>query len=105
MSTMEQGDFPDEDGRTDLVVPVCTAWLEAICSLKIKGPSSRKVWFMDGPYRVDLDAAQDGHIRLRFIEERYGLESGLKDVVVDADNALRDLWQADGQVLHECRSS
>lgn len=45
--------FP-EDGWTDILIPVVKAWIESLYRLREGRANSESVFFMEGPFRIDL---------------------------------------------------
>src|SRR5712691_6270066 len=77
--------FPD-NGWTDIVVAFSSAWLEALIRIGTESASRERVWFMDGPFVIDI-SAEGGHGLL-------GLSFLYKEAVRESTGArLRDLLQ------------
>jgi hypothetical protein len=67
---LSDGQFFPDQGWTDLVVAVERSWLETVLAFAEGDTSSDEVPFYDGPFRVELAAADNGIVNLRFL--RYG---------------------------------
>jgi hypothetical protein len=67
--------FPDA-GWTDIAVVICVAWLEGLRRIASGEIITGRVYFMDGPFRVDLKRASREAIELSLVNFR-------KDEVVE----------------------
>jgi len=86
----------------DLIVPVAIAWLEAILRIVGHLSKSERIWFMDGPFWVDLiDSEYD--VRLFAVEDRSSGNLIRHDVGVDLHDLLANVANTAGQIIHECR--
>jgi hypothetical protein len=91
--------FPSKDWN-DFVVVILEAWVGAIVRLLHGASSHERVYFMDGPYFVDVLRPSGGALRLRAIEGS-GHEMARTDTEVLP--FIENLLAASEQVLAACR--
>ena len=96
------GQFPAR-GWTDFVLRVSTWWLDAIYSLHTKAGDRGQVYFMDGPFRIDLSIDPGDVITLRLVEDRRTRENIHPELRVESRVVLADAVSAAGRILAECR--
>jgi len=97
----EKGPFPEE-GWSDLVVAFARAWIEAL--IRIASTSDREhVWFMDGPYAVDLSVSDVGTVEARFVHSRLKGDSLLQSTTVAMEDLLSNAITVAERVLVACK--
>jgi hypothetical protein len=105
----EKGFFPSE-GWIDLAPDFSYAWLNAVMRIASGVSDSETVFFMDGPYVVELKAERPGFVYVHFFEDRPqgkidrgGIRCSAKDLLEDAifvmqrlrDACAKNGWQVD----------
>jgi hypothetical protein len=96
-------DFFPAKGWTDFVQHFARGWLEALLEIASGSTERAQVWFMDGPYTVDISVTQPRIAEILFLR---GTRDG-NVVVRSAEAELRELLQnaiaVAEEVLSECR--
>lgn len=64
----------------DFIVVIIEAWVSALARLLCKRSERERVYFMEGPYAVDLVALADGRLRLHAVE-RPNRERACADIL------------------------
>ncbi len=97
----EEGCFPDE-GWTDLVVAFSSAWLNALIRIATGSARRESVWFMDGPFRLDLCANAPEQVQISFVRTQLQGESVLQTATASTEGLLRDAVSASEDLLRAC---
>jgi hypothetical protein len=74
--------FPD-NGWTDLVSGFVTNWLDALTQIAQGKVTHQRVWFMDGPFAIDLSANNHDGLAMTFLHkevQKYLLNANVKDL-------------------------
>jgi hypothetical protein len=95
---LSDGQFFPDQGWTDLVIAVERIWLETVLAFAERETSSDEVPFYDGPFRVELTAADNGIVNLRFL--RYG--DVCHTSTADIRELLRDALTVGVQLASSC---
>lgn len=95
--------FPDESWN-DLVLPFATEWLVALREVRAKPNDSHRVYFMDGPFAVDLSSTGSTLVTLELVERRLHEEVVVRSVEADHTLVLRNALDAAVGILKECRA-
>jgi hypothetical protein len=96
----EVGDeaFPDR-GWTDLIAGFLTAWLEALTRIAIGSATQERVWFMDGPFCVDISVNGKSFLSVTFLHKE-----ALKNVVeANVKELLGNAIDVGKQVIASCK--
>jgi hypothetical protein len=91
--------FPDR-GWTDLVAGFSTAWLDALTRIAVGKASEERVWFMDGPFAIDISVRDQGLLRLALFHkdiQKHQLEGDVRGLLANAIEAGR-------QVIVACKN-
>lgn len=93
--------FPDE-GWDDIVLPILTAWINALIGFSQRNTGSATVYFMDGPFRAALElSGTDVSIELLSDRFRDGESCGM--FTSDLRWMLSNATAEGAKVLHELR--
>ena len=90
--------FPDRDW-TDLVAGFLTTWLDALTRIATGTAAERRVWFMDGPFAIDISAHNHGDVRMKFLHKEiqtYLVDTNVKDL-------LRNGLEVGNQLIASCK--
>jgi hypothetical protein len=93
--------FP-EQRWTDMVVAFSWAWLDALIRLATRSSRREQVRFLDGPFQVDLSAANNNVVELSLIHKDAAEQSAkatIEDLLHDAlsvSTALLDICKRRG---------
>ena len=96
---MADGGFP-MIGWSDVVLPVLAAWVRAFVAIE-NGSSEERIYFMDGPYYVDVLAVSPQMLLMNLIEDRE-VDASRREVRELAERFLHNLLKACDDVLAEC---
>lgn len=80
------GAFPDS-GWTDLVVGFSTAWLEALIRIRAQPVTRQRIWFMDGPFAIDVSASGSGPLSVALLHRevvKQSTEANPRDLLENA---------------------
>ena len=94
-------EFP-RAGWNDFVVVVLGWWSSAILRLLENNSGMERVYFMDGPYSVEVSKAQSGRLQLRM----FAGPSGGREVAVgeaDIKRFVSELASQSRKLLDKCR--
>ena len=90
--------FPDS-GWTDLVAGFLTNWLDSLTRIAQGKVTEQRIWFMDGPFAIDLSANDHGHLSMMFLHkevQKYLVDANVKDL-------LRNGIDVGSQVIASCK--
>jgi hypothetical protein len=90
--------FPD-NGWTDLVAGFLTTWLDSLTRIAQGKITHQRVWFMDGPFAIDLSANSHSHLSMVFLHkevQKYLVDANVKDL-------LRNGIDVGKQVIASCK--
>lgn len=96
----EKGFFP-EKGWSDLVVAFTSAWIEALIRIA-SNSKSEQVWFIDGPYAVDLSISDLGMVEARFVHDQLKGKSLLQSSSATKEHLFSNAITIAGTVLTAC---
>jgi hypothetical protein len=85
--------FPD-NGWTDLIAAFTTAWLEALTRIATGSVASNRIWFMDGPFAVDVSASGHGVLKVTFLHKeavKHSAEAILRDLLENATTVSKQV--------------
>jgi hypothetical protein len=74
-------------GWSDLAVAFSRAWVEALVRMASKSNKER-VWFMDGPYAVDLSTGAAGKLNATFVHNGLKGESVVESAIGTIESLL-----------------
>ena len=75
--------FPDS-GWTDLIAGFLTTWLDTLTRIAVGEITQQRVWFMDGPFAIDISANNHGHLIMTFLHkevQKYLVDANVKDLL------------------------
>jgi hypothetical protein len=90
------GFFPDE-GWTDMALAFSTAWLGALIQIVLKSNAQETVWFMDGPFAVNLASAGSRLAELSFVHRettKHSEKARIKDLLQNGVAVAEELLAA-----------
>jgi hypothetical protein len=91
-------DFPGR-GWSDMVVAFVAAWQSALVQLARLDKHKERVYFMDGPYAIDVTLCGEGTVTLDFIHDDATKDS--RKTRIDA--LLRNAVSVSDQLLSICK--
>ncbi len=94
----ESGLFPGK-GWTDLAPAFARAWLEAMIRIASGSTKTETVWFMDGPYTVEVSATNPGIVEMKFIHSPQKGDIVLHSAKAEIANLLQNAVLVGEQVL------
>lgn len=95
--------FPDK-GWTDFGVEIVGWWLDVLSKLLSGAEKRGSCKFMDGPFRYDLEANDNGGWHIRFIKEYTSREECVLEGDVKAEAVVAETLDAARTLLELCRS-
>ena len=93
------GQFFPDSGWTDMVVPFSSAWLEALTRIASGSTDRETVWFMDGPFRLDLSMTSSGLLEITFVHKEAVKESTKASI----EELLQDAISVGKQLVTSCK--
>ena len=91
--------FPD-NGWTDLIVAFTTTWLEALTRIAVGSVASDRIWFMDGPFAIDVSASGRGLLKVTFLHKeavKQSTEAGVRDLLENATTVSKQVLASSQQ--------
>ncbi len=82
-----------------MVVPFSSAWLEALTRIASGSTDRETVWFMDGPFRLDLSMTSSGLLEITFVHKEAVKESTKASI----EELLQDAISVGKQLVTSCK--
>lgn len=92
--------FPD-NSWDDFVVRILGWWLEEVSKLCFETDENCSCYFMDGPFRYDIEARNNALWQIRFIDDR-GSETCVLENVFEPRIIVSAILSAAGKVVQTC---
>jgi hypothetical protein len=98
---MDEYSFPRKEW-TDFVLAFVRAWIEALIDIGMNSTDRAQVWFMDGPFTVDISRGDQAFVEILLLQSSREGNVVLKSIEAGLFPLLQNAKDISEAVLLEC---